>query len=73
MLARLQTADHIRQASAVQEEQDATAFWHRTRIMWLSMFEQEDPVALVGAHRRQGIFSALLIACTDIHEASLLE
>jgi hypothetical protein len=73
MLARLQTADHIRQASPVQEEQDATALWHRARIMGLSMFEQEDPVALVGAHCRQGIFSALLIACTDIHEASLLE
>jgi hypothetical protein len=60
VLVRLHTADHIRLASPVQEEQGAPAPGHRAWIMWFAMGEQEDPVALVFPHHRQGMFSALL-------------
>ena len=59
MLVWLHTADHIRRASPVQEEQGARATGDRTRIMRFAMGDQEDPVTLVFAHHRQGIFSAL--------------
>jgi len=60
VLVRLQTADHIRQASPVQEAQGARAVGDRARIMRFTVCEKEDPVALLFAHRRRGIFSVLL-------------
>jgi hypothetical protein len=60
MFVRLQTADHRRLASPVQEEQGAMAAVDRTRIMRFTVFEKEYPVALVFAHRWCGIFSAPL-------------
>jgi hypothetical protein len=57
MLVRLQTADHIRLASTVQEAQRAPAAWDRTRIMRFPMGEKEDPLALVFTHHRLGVFS----------------
>jgi hypothetical protein len=60
VLVRLQTAAHIRLPSPVQEEQCATAAGDRTRIMRFAVFDQEDTVALVFAHRRHEIFSSLL-------------
>jgi hypothetical protein len=56
VFARLQTADHRRPASPVQEEQHATAPCHRARILRLSVFEQAAPIAVVCPHRRWGIF-----------------
>jgi len=56
----LQTADHIRLASPVQEEEGAPATGDRTWIMRLAVFNAEDRVALRFAHRRPTIFSALL-------------
>ncbi len=60
MMLRLHTADHIRRASPVQEAQGARAAGDWARIMRFAVYEKEDPVALVFAHRRQGIFSVLL-------------
>jgi hypothetical protein len=60
VLVRLQTADHIRQASTVQEAQGALAAGDRARIMRFTVCEKEDPVALLFAHRRLRIFSSLL-------------
>jgi hypothetical protein len=44
MLVRLQTADHIRLASTVQQAQRAPAAWDRTRIMRFPMCKKEDPL-----------------------------
>ena len=60
VLLRLHTADHIRRASPVQEAQGTRAAGDWARIMRFAVYEQEYPVALVFAHRRQGMFSALL-------------
>jgi hypothetical protein len=60
VLVRLQTADHRRRASPVQEEQGATAPCNRTRILRFTVCEKLDAVALVFAYRRRGIFSARL-------------
>src|SRR4029453_13281873 len=59
---RLHTADHIRLASPVQEEQGTPAPGHRARIMRFAMGEQEEPLALRFPYDRQGVFSALLHA-----------
>ena len=57
---RLQTADHRRRASPVQEEQGAAAPCDWARIMRFPVCEQVDTVALSFAHHRRGIFSAPL-------------
>jgi hypothetical protein len=44
----------------VQEAQGARAAGDRTQIMRFTVDAQDEPVALAGAHRRQGILSALL-------------
>ena len=56
----LHTADHIRRASPVQKEQGTRAPGDRTRIMRFAVGDQDDPVALVFTHHRQGIFSVPL-------------
>jgi hypothetical protein len=56
----LQTADHIRQTSTVQEEQGATAAFDRARIMRFTMFNEEYAVSLIFTYNRLGIFSDLL-------------
>lgn len=60
MLVRLQTADHIRRASTVQEKQSATTAFDRARIMRFTMFNEEYAVSLIFMHHRFGIFSDLL-------------
>ncbi len=60
MMVWLHTADHIRRASPVHKEQGARAPGDRTRIMRFAVGDQDDPIALVFAHHRQGIFSVLL-------------
>jgi hypothetical protein len=57
---RLQTADHIRLTSPVQEEQGATTLCDWARIVRFTVCEQVYIVALRFAHPRRGIFSALL-------------
>jgi len=44
----------------MQEEQGATAPCHRARIVRFTVGEQGEAVSLRFAHRRRGIFSALL-------------
>jgi hypothetical protein len=46
----------------VHEAQGASAAGDWTCIMWFTVCEQDDPVALRFAHRRRGVFSALLEA-----------
>ena len=60
MMVRLQTADHIRRASTMQEKQGATAAFDRARIVGFPVFNQEDAVSLIFTHGRFGIFSNLL-------------
>ena len=60
MLVGLQTADHRRLVSPVEEAQGPPAPGDRTRIMRFPVGEQADPVALRFAHGRQRIFSARL-------------
>jgi hypothetical protein len=60
VLVRLQTADHIRLPSPVQEEQGTPAPGHWARIMRFAMGEQEEPLALLCPYHRQRLFSALL-------------
>ena len=48
----LQTADHIRLASPVQEEEGAPAPGNRTWIMRFAVFNQEDSITLLFVHRR---------------------
>jgi hypothetical protein len=62
MLVGLQTADHIRLASPVQEAEGAPAAGDRTRILRLPMGEQIEVVALRFPHHRWRVFSALLKA-----------
>jgi hypothetical protein len=62
MLVGLHTADHIRLASPVQEAEGAPAAGDRTRILWLPVGEQENPLALRLPHHRRRVFSALLEA-----------
>jgi hypothetical protein len=59
MLVRLQTADHIRLASPMQEEQGAVAPGDRTRIMGFPVCEQVAVVALGFMHPRRRIGSAV--------------
>jgi hypothetical protein len=56
----LHTADHKGGASPVQEAEGASTAGDRTWIMRFTVGEQDDPIALLFAHRRQGVFSALL-------------
>jgi hypothetical protein len=56
----LQTADHIRQTSTVQEEQGTTAAFDRARIMWFTVLNKEYAISLIFPHNRLGIFSDLL-------------
>ena len=60
MLMGLQTADHRRLASPVQEKQCPPAPNDRTRIVWFPVGEEVDAVALRFAHCRRRIFSVLL-------------
>ena len=60
MLVRLQTADHIRLASPVQEEQGATAPCDGTRIIGFAIGEEHDALSLLFENRGGRIFSALL-------------
>ena len=57
---RLQTADHIRLASLVQEAQRATAPHDGTRIMGVAIGEEHDALAQLCANRGGRIFSAML-------------
>jgi hypothetical protein len=60
VLVRLQTADHIRLASPVQEAQRATASYDGTRIMGVAIGEEHDALAQRCANRGARIFSAML-------------
>ena len=60
MIVRLQTADHIRQTSTVQEEQGTTAAFDRARIMRFAVVDKEYATSLIFTHNRLGIFSDLL-------------
>jgi hypothetical protein len=60
MLLRLQTADHIRLPSPVQEAQEAPAACHRARIMRFPMGDEHDALALRFQNRGWWIFSARL-------------
>ena len=60
MRVRLQTADHIRLPSPVQEAQGATAPCDRARIVRFTVCEEVYLVALRFPHLRWGIFSTLL-------------
>jgi len=60
VLVRLQTADHIRLASPVQEAQRATAPYDGTRIMGGAIGEEHDALSLLCENRGRRIFSALL-------------
>jgi hypothetical protein len=57
---RLHTADHIRLASPVQEEQRATAPGDRTRIVGGTISEEHDALALLCADRGERIVSPML-------------
>ena len=59
MLLRLQTADHIRLPSPVQEEQEAPAAGDRARIMRFPMGDEHDALALVFQHSGCAIFSVM--------------
>ena len=67
MRVRLQTADHIRLPSPVQEAQGATAPGDRARIVRFTVCEQIYIVVLRFTHLRQGIFSALLYHILSSH------
>ena len=60
MLVRLQTADHIRLASPVQEEQGAPAPDDGTRIMGFAIGEEYHVLVLCFDNRGGRIFSAML-------------
>ena len=60
MLVRLQTADHIRLASLVQEAQGAVAPCDGARIMGFAIGEEHDTLALLFENRGGRIFSAML-------------
>jgi hypothetical protein len=60
VIVRLQTADHIRRASTVQEEHGPTAAFDRARIMRFTVVNKEYAVSLIFTHNRLGIFSDLL-------------
>ena len=60
MLVRLQTADHIRLASPVQEEQGPPTPSDRTWIVWFPVDEQGEAMPLHFAHGWRRIFSTLL-------------
>ena len=60
MLVRLQTADHIRLASLVQEAQRATAPCDRTRIMGFAIGDAHDAPFLLFENCGGRIFSAML-------------
>ena len=60
MLVGLQTADHIRLASPVQETQGPPAPDDRTRIVRFPVGEEVDTIALRFAHRRRRLFSVRL-------------
>jgi hypothetical protein len=60
VLVRLQTADHIRLASPVQEAQRATAPCDGTGIMGFAIGEEHDALAQLCANREGRIFSAML-------------
>jgi len=60
VLLRLHTADHIRRASPVQEEQSAPTACDWARIMGFTVGKQEDAVTLLCTHHRQRIFSCML-------------
>jgi hypothetical protein len=60
VIVRLQTADHIRQTSTVQEEQGTTAAFDRARIMRFAVVDKEYATSLIFTHNRLGIFSDLL-------------
>ena len=60
MLVRLQTADHIRRASPMQEKQGATAPCHRTRIMGFALGDAHDAPVLLFEDSGGQIFSAML-------------
>jgi hypothetical protein len=59
VLVRLQTADQIRLASLVQEEQGATASSDWTGIMRFAMGEEHDALALHFSHGGRRIFSVM--------------
>jgi hypothetical protein len=60
VIVRLQTADHIRLASTVQEKQCPMATCDRTRIMRLAMGDAHDALSLLFQHSGGRIFSARL-------------
>ena len=60
MLLRLHTADHIRLASPVQEEQGAVAPCDRTRVMGFAMGDAYDALSVLFQYRGGRIFSAML-------------
>jgi hypothetical protein len=60
VLVRLQTADHIRLASPVQEEQGPPTPSDRTWIVRFPVDEQGEAIPLHFAHCWRRIFSALL-------------
>jgi hypothetical protein len=60
VIVRLQTADHIRQTSTVQEEQGTTAAFDRARIMRFTVCNKAYAISLIFTHNRLGIFSDLL-------------
>jgi hypothetical protein len=60
VLVRLQTADHIRLASLVQEEQRAAAPCDGTWIMGFAIGEEHDALSQLCENRGGRIFSAML-------------
>ena len=60
MIVRLQTADHIRLASTLKEEQCTTAAFDRAWIMRFAMGDAHDALSLLFQNSRDGIFSAML-------------
>jgi hypothetical protein len=79
VLVRLQTADHIRLASPVQEEQDAPAPDDGTRILGFAIGEEHNVLVLGFDNRGGRIFSALLwphnglLSLCETHLESFLE
>ena len=72
MLVGLQTADHRRPTSPVQEAQGPPAPSDRTRIVRFPVDKEVDAVVLRFAHCRRRIFSVLLphtlssMACREL-------
>ena len=60
MIVRLQTADHIRLASTVKEEQCTTAAFDRVWIMRFAMGDAHDALSLLFQHSGGRIFSVML-------------